>query len=284
MKTGFTFKEHHSREFGIVAKTKSRPIFPEQKLYYHDTPLMDGEYDMSDCNSLGRTVYKSRLFEIDMQISGGGIHELERKAARIALWLTGRGILIFDDASAVQWDSRVTSDIAFSPEHGGKTAVLSVVFKANIGTATFTTVEGISLGDAITLDSDIPFNMSEYFEKQLSSGENTIEAVNIGDFYIKPRLEFSPGANNITVSYGDSKIMLEDLSTDAVIDLERCIVTNTDGDNLINKMQGNFFELPSGVSVLNVFVDGDCILKINYAPKTIYDFDFSDIDWGTVNA
>ena len=45
---GFTYKGRHSSEFGIVAKTSNRPIVPEQKSYYYETPYMDGEYDMTD--------------------------------------------------------------------------------------------------------------------------------------------------------------------------------------------------------------------------------------------
>ncbi len=35
MMIGFKFKGRHSSEFGIVAKTKSKPIVAEQKVYTH---------------------------------------------------------------------------------------------------------------------------------------------------------------------------------------------------------------------------------------------------------
>ena len=281
---GFTYKGRHSSEFGIVAKTSNRPIVPVQKAYYYETPYMDGEYDMSENNILGRTVYRSRLFEITMQIVANNIIELQHKLAKIASWLTGSGKLIFDDSNSTVWNARVSSDIGFSPESKGKSAILKVFFKVNMGQASFNTVDGISLDDAIALNSDIPFDMGVYFIKQLGYGENSIKFVNLGDFYSKPILEFSSGPKNITCGFGDKRIMVEDVDTDIIIDMDRCIVTDGEENNLLSKMQGKFFEFPSGVSLFNIYVDAECELKIRYVPKTIYDFDFSRIDWGDDSA
>ena len=142
----------------------------------------------------------------------------------------------------------------------------------------------LTLDDAIALNSDIPFDMGVYFIKHLNYGENSIKFVNLGDFYSKPIFEFSSGPQNITCGFGDKRIMVEDVSTDVIIDMDRCIVTDGEGNNLLNKMQGKFFEFPSGVSPFNIYVDAECELKIRYIPKTIYDFDFSRIDWGDEGA
>ena len=160
MRTGFKFKGRHSSDFGIVAKTKSKPIVPEQKVYTYDLPGADGEIDMSECNEYGRTMYKSRLIEIELQISAGDLSELQRTAARIAAWLTGKGELIFDYSYGAKWDARVSSDISFAPELAGKKAVMSVVFKTDMGKATFTTGEGVLLKDCISLDSNLPLDLA----------------------------------------------------------------------------------------------------------------------------
>ena len=78
--------------------------------------------------------------------------------------------------------------------------------------------------------------------------------------------------------------MISDLLSDVIIDMEKCVVTNSSGDNLMNKLQGNFFELGAGVWDINIYTDCACELRIEYAPKTIYDFDFSSIDWGDEDA
>lgn len=284
MKKGFTFKNRHSSEFGVVVKTRSRRLLPGVKSYFYSTPLMDGSYDFTEANIMGREFYNDRTFELSLQITADCLDELEKKNAHAAIWLRGSGDLIFDSAASVKWRGRFISDLAFAPERRGKSAVISAVFQSEpIGMATFTTGKGIYLGDAVALDSDIPLDMSSYFEKQLTHGENTVDFINLGDFYVRPVLKFDNGSN-ITVTYGDSKIILEGLTSGAVIDLEKCNITDNSGNCILSKMQGNFFELPPGRSTLEIYADAPCALTIDYAPRTIYDFDFSAIDWGEAGA
>ena len=280
MRTGFKFKGRHSSDFGIVAKTKSKPIVPEQKVYTYDLPGADGEIDMSECNEYGRTMYKSRLIEIELQISAGGLSELQRTAARIAAWLTGKGELIFDDSYGTKWDARVSSDISFAPELAGKKAVMSVVFKTDMGKATFTMGEGVLLKDCISLDSNLPLDLAEKFKFSLSVGENNIKIANIGDFYTKPIFRFSEGAENVTINCSGKRIITEDIESDVIIDCERCVVTDSEGNNLLKKKQGSFFELAPGLNDCSVYVLGACEMTVDYVPMTMYDFDFACVDWG----
>ena len=284
MRTGFKFKGRHSSDFGIVAKTKSKPIVPEQKVYTYDLPGADGEIDMSECNEYGRTMYKSRLIEIELQISAGGLSELQRTAARIAAWLTGKGELIFDDSYGAKWDARVSSDISFAPELAGKKAVMSVVFKTDMGKATFTTGEGVLLKDCISLDSNLPLDLAEKFKFSLSVGENNIKIANVGDFYTKPIFRFSEGAENVTINCNGKRIIAEDIEKDVIIDCERYIVTDSEGNNLLKKKQGSFFELAPGLNDCSVYVSGACEMTVDYVPMTMYDFDFACVDWGDGNA
>lgn len=284
MRTGFKFKGRHSSDFGIVAKTKSKPIVPEQKVYTYDLPGADGEIDMSECNEYGRTMYKSRLIEIELQISAGDLSELQRTAARIAAWLTGKGELIFDDSYGAKWDARVSSDISFAPELAGKKAVMSVIFKTDMGKATFTTGEGVLLKDCISLDSNLPLDLAEKFKFSLSVGENNIKIANVGDFYTKPIFRFSEGAENVTINCNGKRIMAEDIEKDVIIDCERYIVTDSEGNNLLKKKQGSFFELAPGLNDCSVYVSGACEMTVDYVPMTMYDFDFACVDWGDGNA
>lgn len=281
MKNGFMFKGIHSSEIGVILKTKSRRLLPGVKNYMYDIPNADGSYDFTDANNFKRPFYSDRIFELDLQITGDNLAELQRSAARIALWLTGSGDLVFDDTAAVKWHGRVASDVAFTPERRGKTAVLSVIFQTSpIGSAEFDTIDGIYLGNSIYLNSDLPVDMDVYFEKKLEAGANSVDFINIGDFYIRPVLEFIGNAENITVAFGDSKIMLEDISSDVYADFEKCIVTDGCGANILSKMQGEFFELPPGISKIDIYTGAPCILRVRYVPKTIYDFEFSDICGG----
>ena len=289
MRSGFTFKNRHSSEFGITLRTKSRQLLPEVRTSFYDTPLADGSYDFSESNPFGREFYNDRIFELEMRITAGCLAELEQKCARIAAWLRGRGELIFDSAAGVKWSGRFVSDTAFTPERRGKTALLTAMFRTSpSGSAVFNTTDGVLLGGGVVLESDIPLDMTEYFEIPLPYGESAVRAVNIGDFYVRPVFEFDGTAENISVRLGDSKIYLENIIGDTkTIDCKKCTVTavNSDGEeNGMSCMRGEFFELPPGVSELTVYVSEPCIMRIRYTPQTIYDFDFSHIDWGEEDA
>lgn len=283
MRNGFRFKNKSTHDFRAVMQTKARTLLPSLREYSYTPPLCDGSYDFSDINEYGRAFYEDRVFEITLHITADELCELERKAARLAMWLTGKGTLKFDDMSS-SYEARVISNVAFTPELRGKKATVSVIFQADsIGKADFNTLDGIMLDNCILLDSNIPLDMSEYFIRSLRAGENTVKFVNIGDFYARPKLIFD-GAESLTIRFEDTKITIEDLESDIIIDLEKCIATNSNGDNLMSKINGRFFELPSGNSTLEIYADKGCEMKIAYTPKTIYDFDFSGIDWGDGDA
>ncbi|MDY3030521.1 MAG: hypothetical protein SOS24_02025, partial [Clostridia bacterium] len=57
--------------------------------------------------------------------------------------------------------------------------------------AVFNTADGISLGDAVMLDSNIPFDMTDRFVYELAEGRNSVDVVNMGEFYVRPAV-FSP--------------------------------------------------------------------------------------------
>lgn len=279
MRNGFSFKGKHSSDFGVVMKSRNRPILPEQKTYTFDIPGTDGEYDFTDMNEYGRAMYKKRVFELDLQIAAEGLEELKRMAARIAVWLSGSGELIFDDDSGTVWDARTASSVSFTPEHRGKTASLKVMFSVGIGRASFNAGDDLILQDGITLDSDIPLDMTDVFKFELVSGNNIVRLINIGDFYTKPILRFSAAPGNITITAFGKKIYLENLTTDIIFDNDSCVVTNDAGENLINNFKGDFFEIPGGVSEIDIYTDAACVLSVEYTPKTIFDFDFSNIEW-----
>lgn len=283
MRNGLKFKEKRASEYGAEVRTKSRCLLPSVKSELYSLPQTDGSYDFSVVNPYGRAFYDDRVFEVTLRINADNICALENKAAKIASWLTGKGTLKFDDMSSV-YDARVISNVAFTPELRGKKAELSVIFQAEaIGKAEFNVLDGIELGNCVLLESEIPLDMSGYFNRTLRAGENTVKFVNIGDFYVRPKLIFD-GAKNLTLRFGDTKITAENLESDIIIDFDKCTASNSKGDNLISKLEGRFFELPHGISELEIYADGSCEMKIDYVPKTIYDFDFSDIDWGDGNA
>ena len=68
-----------------------------------ESPVMDGTYDFSAANSYGRAFYKNRVFVISMLIFADNICLLQEKLSEISLWLSGDGVLVFDDMESVEW-------------------------------------------------------------------------------------------------------------------------------------------------------------------------------------
>ena len=292
MKNGFMFKGRSSNEFGIDIQTKNRTMLPSVKNQTYGVPNMDGDYDMTEANEYGRAFYEDRVFEVTMHIYGDNLAELERKAARIASWLTGKGLFKFDDMSS-SYNARVISNVAFTPERHGKKADVSVIFQSEaIGRADFDVCNGIYLKNDVLLDSNIPLDMSGYFVKQLSVGENYIDFINIGDFYVRPVIDFIGSKNpafwvcdEFDEPYDGKKITVEHDGVGILtIDFEKCDVRNWMQYSIADKMQGKFFEFPPGVTRVGIYTAKACTLYIHYVPRTIYDFDFSQTDWGDGNA
>ena len=285
MHYGITYRNKHSSEFGVIAKTKGRSLLPDMKTSAYDMPLSDGEFDFSEANEYKRAFYKQRNFEVLMRICADNMSELQKKAIKVSHWLCGSGDLIFDDCAGVKWDAKVISNVTFTPERRGKTAELAVVFSAKpVGKAVFNTADGINLGDAVMLDSNIPFDMTDRFVYELAEGRNSVDVVNMGDFYVRPKFIFDGEMSEIKVMYGKKAIEINNINTPVVIDFERCTVENKISESLISCMSGDFFEFPSGRTSVTVYTDKPARLQIKYEPVTIYDFDFSDIDWGDDNA
>ena len=153
-----------------------------------------------------------------------------------------------------------------------------------VGRAVFNTADGISLGDAVMLESNIPFDMTDRFVYELAEGRNSVDVVNMGDFYVRPKFIFDGAMSEIKVIYGKKAIEINNINTPVVIDFERCTVENKISESLISCMSGDLFECPSGRTWITVYTDKPARLQIKYEPVTIYDFDFSDIDWGADNA
>ena len=282
MMNGFTFKNRHSSEFGIVLKTKSAVIFPSPRLYSYSPMHYDGSYDFSECNPYERTFYNDRMFELQMQIMADNFTLLQSKAAKIAAWLVGSGELVFDAANSTRWRARVSSQLSFSPEHRGKKAVIGVIFVVSaMGQASFDVSEGIKLSDGLLIGSGILLEVeSKFLDIKLSAGNNTVSFLNIGDFYIRPIFTISGNCDMVTLgSMGKSFSVSSIGKQGVVIDFEKHTVTSKTGENLMGGFDGEFFEFPAGRTDVNIYSDADAVADISYYPKTMYDFNFNGIDW-----
>ncbi len=272
MRTGFTFKNKHTNDFGVTARTQSRPIRPETKSQVYETPIMDGEYDFSTANMHGREFYKDRTFKIDLQVIADNLTELQKKLSKLAAWLAGKGDLTFDDTPAVKWEAKVDDTIEYKPEHG-KNAVLSVLFKVkSFAKLVFDVFQGPRLDDDILLGSDIPLDMSEYFTFT-GTGEHSHTVMNIGEAAVRPVINISGVSGAVTLTCNGHTLTVPGNCT---VDCERQIVTYEDA-SLMSSVSGTFFELAPGANALEV--SKTAAVAISYEPRYFHDADLMEVNW-----
>ncbi len=294
MRNGFTFKNRHSSEFGIVAKTKSRPVLPEMKSYTFDSPLIDGMYDFSESNEYGHAFYNDRFFEVGLQVSADSLKALETKVSKIAVWLKGSGDLIFDDMPLVKWRARVVSELGFAPELRGKTTVMTVAFRAApFSACVFDTADGPVIDSVIELGMNVPLDVPGRFiwtvtggESSYAAAEKTINVINTGNVYTRSVIRIVGTVKNISVARGDKTLLVKTSGSGFIIDLKKKTVTDLSGQNAMTSVCGDFFELETGVSEITVslYAIGEASVAVEYTPEFVYDFDFDDVDWSESNA
>ena len=99
---GFTFRGHHSSEFGIGCRSINRQLAPERTKNEFEIPGRHGTIDF------GGSVYKKRFFELELGlVHNDDWHNLRQKSHAIGEWLSKRGLLIFDDDPDIEYDATV---------------------------------------------------------------------------------------------------------------------------------------------------------------------------------
>ena len=207
MRNGFKFKDKHSSEFGVTVKTKSRPIRPEAKVHTLDIPCRDGAYDFSEANQAGREYFYDRTFIITINVCEDNLYTLQNKLSLISGWLMGKGELIFDDMPHTVWYGRVSDEIIYMPNHGGKNAALEVSVRVRpFGKCIFGT-DGPVLDMDIKLDNNIPISLDETVHYEVS-GATDIAVWNFGERPARPSIRIH-GGRNIILSLGGKTISFD---------------------------------------------------------------------------
>lgn len=294
MRNGFTYKNRHSSEFGIVAKTKSRPVLPEMKSYTFEPPSSDGAYDFSEANEYGRAFYNDRFFEIQIQISADNLKTLEKKVSKTAVWLKGSGELAFDDMPLVKWRARVVSELGFAPELGGRTAVMTVVFRVEpFSICFFGTAQGPVIDSLPELESNIPMDVAGRFIWSVIGGADgymkaskTLRVVNASNVPVRPVVRITGAIKNVSAASGGKMLEINTSGSGFIIDLKKHTVVDLSGQNVMKNVSGDFFELDAGTSDVEVsmYASGEAEIAVEYEPEFVYDFDFDDVDWSESNA
>ncbi|MGM9937962.1 MAG: phage distal tail protein, partial [Candidatus Ornithomonoglobus sp.] len=269
MQTGFTFKGRHSREFGIYASTKLRPVLPEVKRLTFEPDGADGVVDLSACNSSGRFLYNERVFQINVGVKADDIYKLQNRFSKIASWLHGTGELRFDDLPGIVWDASIISPVEYAPEAAGKKAILSVSINAKpFSRADFIAGEPIPIGSSIPIDAQLPLGYGEDMTATMTSETQTFTVYNIGTAPTRPIITLTGSYTGYayTVSISDGVTALEfqreKTDTENIVDMENGTLT-ADGTARA-PTGGDFFELRPGENKITISCSLKPTVKISY--------------------
>lgn len=282
MRNGFTFNGRHSSQFGVTVKTRSRPIRPEAKRFTMDLPLRDGEYDFSASNPLGREFFYERTFTAAISVFADSLTKLQDKLTAISLWLTGSGQLIFDDIPFVVWKGKISDEIIYMPEHGGRKAVLDVSFRVKpFGFALFGT-EGPTLDcPYLKLDSLFPIGLADIYTFTVTSG-NDIHILNFGDRPIRGVIKISGCAGNVSLALNDKTLDFTAVGS-VTLDFDAQRAYTQSGEIGVG---GDFFELPPGECILRVTHSNSAplVLALSFTPEYMYGGNPFEADWSVNHA
>ncbi len=280
MRSGFKFKDRHSSDFGITVKTKSRPIRPEAKVYTLDIPCRDGAYDLSEANSMGREYFYDRTFVITVSVCSDNLYTLQDRLSLLSAWLMGSGELIFDDMPNTVWYGKISDEIIYMPEHGGKTAVLEVSVRARPFAKCIFGTEGPVLDTYINIDNNILLVLEETMHYEVS-GQADIAVWNFGERPLRPCMRIQ-GGGSIILTLGERTLSFEGGDV-CIVDFERQSVEVNEKNVSIS---GEFFEFAAGNNLLHVENSTSAVvtIDISYTPEFNYGVNLEAIDWGERNA
>lgn len=92
MSMGFIFDNKHSGDMGVVFKSTDRTLLPAKRVTQYTIPGKSGTYDIEDG-------YENREIVCTVAFVGEGYHYagVRTRARAVAEWLSGEGLLVFDD-------------------------------------------------------------------------------------------------------------------------------------------------------------------------------------------
>jgi predicted phage tail component-like protein len=227
---GLSFNGIHCSEYGLVMRSKNRPILPEPKIVAEDIPHRDGELDYSAVNPDGRVKYKPVTFEINFAFVERSMANVRTKAHSIAAWLScGEAQLSFDDDTGKYWMAKVVNKLDIENEMISLRN-FTVQFKCH--PYAFATSETTVTYEDIIAPVD--------------------KVINNPGTYVLPKITVTGSFSTLTLSCDGKTLTYSEAldESEIVIDNFHCI---KDGNiNKGNKLSGQFFEFANGNNTLSI--------------------------------
>lgn len=264
---GLTFNNKHSySDFGLIMRSKQRPIMPEPKVVTEEAECMHGSFDFSEANEDNQTKYKDRIITIEFGFIETDPAVIRAKAHYIASWLNcGEKVLKFDDEYPVFYMARINNKIDFEKQIE-RTQQFTVQFKCR--------PFAISVNDSLVqpqFGENIAFGYGYTLDMQPQiynlTGPTTLNVYNAGE-KVKPQIILNTGTlTNITFTCNGKTITYaSNLASghEIVIDTQEANVT-LDGEDVNEFVYGDFFWLENGNNTLTITgEDINCKISIKF--------------------
>jgi predicted phage tail component-like protein len=121
---GFTYRDIHSSNFDIGARSVDRSLITGMRKNEFSIPGRHGTVDY------GANTYDKRSISLQLGLMKNTDHDaLRQKARDIAKWLSGKGLLIFDDEQDKAYDAAVYDYVGIEQIELLPAGRLNVVFE-----------------------------------------------------------------------------------------------------------------------------------------------------------
>ena len=121
----------------------------------------------------------------------------------------------------------------------------------------------------IKLDDEIPIGPNEYYTIT-TAGDSTIH--NTGDRPVRPVLRVTNVTKPTTITCNGISITV---SENCVIDCDKQSVTDVNGNSIMKKIKGNFFELETGAN--RIILSTTATVEFSFYPQYVWNTETEDI-------
>ncbi len=258
MKYGFTFRGKHSSEFGLIVKTKKRPVIAPIREEGITIPHRDGAIDCAAQG--GRVFYDNKTVEVSLTVSTPDLRATQLDVAKIVSWLSGwYDDLIFDDMPSTVWTARPVNlgNISISLCRVGEFTVEFNCMPFNHFIYDMDSYDIVVGSKNIFVGSRLPLSYgiggSRY---DLKSGANSIKFYYYGDAPCKPIFTINQASEGIKLKIGSNAISYSGNFNRCVVDCENWTVSADEMD-VTAVSKGDFPELVPGENIIEITQTND---------------------------
>ena len=150
---GFTFRNIHSSSFKIGARSIDRSVIPARRKNEFIIPGRHGTIDF------GNNTYETRPISTDIGlVKNATFNDLRESARDIARWLSGNGLLIFDDEPDKAYQASVYNYVGIEQLQNAPAGMVHVVFECQ-PFAESLEYRQVNISSIVTKPYEIPLNV-----------------------------------------------------------------------------------------------------------------------------